>query len=549
MKAALNLFLCLLICLGGYSQSFPNSIYSTVPYEQAPIDKAYGVLVNPLSGGKISMLSRVGTNYISATKLVNVGLDQTGAVLWSNKIHITDFFYPIVSTTLSDFSVVCVGASGYGTSDIYLLKLSESGNLVWCKRIAFEGNQITFEVKTITAGTDGSFILSGEGCAGANVHVGFDKFGNCTFKKQSTCKYSGSIYYNGQLSTLYNYATNEFVSLGFGSGNIFLSRIDYKGKVILQKRIQVTGTDPSFAVFNVVIPYSILSNQNLIKDSNGDYYCSFGDNIDSSTIVVKTTSNFDVLWTRKIYSHGKFLRPVKLSLSNAGYLLLGCNFDLMNSSGSSLIIRMDRNGNLLKSNKAEAPYFSPSSCSHAMGDLFAPGINTQGFMVAVKNNFIEVTSLDTSGNTTCGFSSAQLSVKSLTSTVVEQSTSNIPRDISFNLYNVVTSVSPCPLYRYDACTLMPINPVLTSVSGLETIEQQLRLYPNPCTDHLKVEVPENETVQQVIIYEITGKELLIKGANQVNGGSVDTHLLPPGKYWMEARCTKTVYRKSFIKTE
>ena len=69
----------------------------------------------------------------------------------------------------------------------------------------------------------------------------------------------------------------------------------------------------------------------------------------------------------------------------------------------------------------------------------------------------------------------------------------------------------------------------------------LRIYPNPVTTQLSVDYG-NYTIKEVIIYDVTGKEVMHKVVNQ-NQASIDVSALHGGIYFMKIYTEKGIIRK------
>ncbi len=119
--------------------------------------------------------------------------------------------------------------------------------------------------------------------------------------------------------------------------------------------------------------------------------------------------------------------------------------------------------------------------------------------------------------------------------------SEIPDSLNLTCYKLDNSVLwNSPLY--DDCY---INIVLSS-SEIE--KGEFRLYPNPATDRLQVELPQNESGNYAIaVFDLLGKKQVESFFNQSETVEIDISSLKNSFYVVEIRFENKTYRQTFIK--
>jgi hypothetical protein len=84
--------------------------------------------------------------------------------------------------------------------------------------------------------------------------------------------------------------------------------------------------------------------------------------------------------------------------------------------------------------------------------------------------------------------------------------------------------------------------IITSTNEV-SIDNQIKLYPNPAKDQLNIEFPADIQINQIQVFNINGS--LIQQTRAVK--NVDIRILTKGVYFVEKQTNKGVYRKKMIK--
>ena len=76
-----------------------------------------------------------------------------------------------------------------------------------------------------------------------------------------------------------------------------------------------------------------------------------------------------------------------------------------------------------------------------------------------------------------------------------------------------------------------------------TFTDNLKIYPNPVTDMLNIEVPDGMEIKEIIIYNTLGQTVLVSTQTK----TMDVSNLKSGTYFMSIRSDEMNVRKTFIK--
>lgn len=97
---------------------------------------------------------------------------------------------------------------------------------------------------------------------------------------------------------------------------------------------------------------------------------------------------------------------------------------------------------------------------------------------------------------------------------------------------------------------VPVNNTLTIVEGISTSidtdpgNDQFRVYPNPAEDVLTIDVSGKTAIQNVLVFDVTGKQVL---APSPIAGRVDVSSLPSGLYRIVVAASGEAFSTSFVK--
>ncbi len=142
--------------------------------------------------------------------------------------------------------VVAGGTTGFGVSgsDVFVIKLNSTGNLIWSKTY---GGSLNERITTVISSGDGGYLVAGGGnsfgAGGADTHLTkFDNNGNIVWAKTigSSVDESGAIPVRTRDG---NFALGGWTMGGFGAvdDDMFINKIDPAGNILWSKIIGLPG--------------------------------------------------------------------------------------------------------------------------------------------------------------------------------------------------------------------------------------------------------------------------------------------------------------------
>src|SRR5690606_37836811 len=118
--------------------------------------------------------------------------------------------------------------------------------------------------------------------------------------------------------------------------------------------------------------------------------------------------------------------------------------------------------------------------------------------------------------------------------------------ISFVVYKAKTSYSGV-IIKYDNIRLsaVPNRPAFANVN--EWISSKFNVYPNPTTNVVNITNSENMLVNQITIYDVTGKQLSTKNFNNETEIQLNVENLASGTYLLHLQTNQGMAVKKLIK--
>ncbi len=118
--------------------------------------------------------------------------------------------------------------------------------------------------------------------------------------------------------------------------------------------------------------------------------------------------------------------------------------------------------------------------------------------------------------------------------------------IGFGVYKPITSYSGA-LIKYDNIKLsaVPNRPAFVNVN--EWISSKFNVYPNPTTNVVNITNSENMLVNQITIYDVTGKQLSTKNFNNETEIQLNVENLASGTYLLHLQTNQGMAVKKLIK--
>jgi hypothetical protein len=245
-----------------------------------------------------------------------------------------DYLYSMVETTDGNFFALGYSQSfNGGDYDIYLLKLSPSGNLIWQKNYGSWGNE---EGREIIQTSDGNYVFIGQSNSGVSstdiCMMKIDNDGNVIWTKYyggSNAEFGNSV---KQCSDGGFIITGQTFSYGSGGGDAWLVKTDSDGNYSWDKTFGGPFDDEGISI----VTNSDGSHVFAVRDS------SSGQDVDVR--VIKTDGSGNVLWN-KLYAGNKKDTPKTLRKTSDGGFIVGAisrSFGWINPD--MWLLKLDANG-------------------------------------------------------------------------------------------------------------------------------------------------------------------------------------------------------------
>jgi hypothetical protein len=110
------------------------------------------------------------------------------------------------------------------------------------------------------------------------------------------------------------------------------------------------------------------------------------------------------------------------------------------------------------------------------------------------------------------------------------------------------SLKSASIVKYDNIKLTAIQTLPSYIlSTNEQLATKFNLYPNPATNVVNITNAENMVVQQVIIYDINGKQLSKQNFNNVSGIQLNVENLASGTYMLHVETEQGTAVKKLVK--
>jgi type IX secretion system substrate protein/putative pyrroloquinoline-quinone binding quinoprotein len=247
-----------------------------------------------------------------------------------------DNAYSIVQTTEGGYILVGSTQSfGAGGGDMYIVKFSASGELLWSKTI---GGGSVEEAKSIAVTDDGGYVIAGNTTSfGAGSYdmfvVKLDGAGNLQWERtfggsSEDCAYSIIRTADGSFAVA-GY-TNSF---GAGNRDILMLKLNRKGNLIWSKTIGGASDDNAYCI---------------IETSDGGYALagytySFGTN--RNIYLVKLNSSGNLQWSKTIGGTSIEEAFSIIQAADGGYTLAGYK-NASPYDDDMYIVKLDNNGTI-----------------------------------------------------------------------------------------------------------------------------------------------------------------------------------------------------------
>jgi hypothetical protein len=279
--------------------------------------------------------------------------DENGNVQWAKTYGGTSWDEASSVQQTSDGGYIVAGITlsfGAGSWDIFLIKTDANGNIIWAKTYGGTGNDLASSVQQTS---DGGYIVAGYtdsfGVSGDIFLIKTDAYGNIIWAKT----YGGTDYDGA--SSIQQTSDGGYIvagtTLSFGEGvyDIFLIKTDANGNVQWAKTYGGTEYDLASSVQ---------------QTSDGGYIVagwtySFLGGV--GIFLIKTDENGDVQWAKTYRGTGWDEASSVQQTSDGGYIVAGYTNSFGAGWDDIFLIKTDENGDI-------------GSCSIVQD--FSPTVNT-----------------------------------------------------------------------------------------------------------------------------------------------------------------------------
>lgn len=168
--------------------------------------------------------------------------------------------------------------------------------------------------------------------------------------------------------------------------------------------------------------------------------------------------------------------------------------------------------------------------------------NLENFYVDVNDNFANFEANNTSG-TNYQFNNTTVNATNFVWNFADGTTSNQQNPThnfgTAGIYNVTLTVTSCGKTYTKTKEI-----VITTLSNDTFVKDQIKLYPNPSSDFLNISIID---LDQVLIFDVLGKEIQPKFLTQENETQIDIQHLAKGNYILQISKKNQIESFKFIK--
>jgi len=280
-------------------------------------------------------------NYIkllTATLLVIISWNKLKAqTSFQAVIGNTDYAYSVVQD--ADGSFLIAGYTwnfGLGIEDCYVAKLDSNGNMLWSKTYGSIGSEVINDIQIV----DNGYIMVGSRfsivTAGRDIYmIKTSKSGNLLWSKIYGGMYAEDAYSVEQTTDKGFILAGGTTSFGIGQGGVYLLKTDSTGNLLWSKTYSGTNSDGARSVQQTLDGGFIIAGSAF---SNGLFYSEF--------YLLKTDSIGNLQWTKTFGGSQTELAYKVVQTIDSGYAISGYTYSFGSGLPDYLFIKTDKNGNL-----------------------------------------------------------------------------------------------------------------------------------------------------------------------------------------------------------
>lgn len=489
-----------------WQKSFGGSLDETATSIKQTNDGGYIV-----AGKTNSTDGDVTGNTYSSLDFWILKLNSTGDIQWKKTLGGSSEDYAFSINQTSDGGYIVAGSTkfsftggipgNHGDYDFWVVKLNATGNIEWQKALGGSGADNALEIQQTL---DGGFIVAGDsnsnngnltsnnGSCDAWI-VKLDTTGNIEWQKNyggSNCEYLSSIKQTndgGYIFAATTYSNDGDVMGNQGGSDYWIVKINSLGTIEWQKTYGGSGFD---AVYNIQITndggYVFAGGAN---SNNGDVSGNHGL---ADFWIVKTNLMGVIEWQKALGGSYMDRASKIINTIDNGYVVAG----------------------LTTSNDGDVS----GLYNFGFSDFWIVKLNSHGDLQWQKaiggSNFDEAYSIEqTSDN---GF---------------------IISGFSFSSDGNLTSNNGGKDFW-----IVKLEPEQLSINDFQ--EDSIKIYPNPSTSILNIELSNGDQIDKILVIDISGKIIV---EETINLNSINTSKLENGLYFLTLFSKGKSYKSKFIK--
>ncbi|MFI5219396.1 MAG: T9SS type A sorting domain-containing protein [Bacteroidia bacterium] len=482
----------------------------------------------------------------------------------------TEIANSICQTSDGGYIIAGVTYPTFTDADVYLVKLSSTGNMQWTKTYGRNSNDlghyvietaggylIAGETESFSASRDAFLIrtdLNGDtlwtktyGGSGSDIANKIEELPSGNFLL------TGSFQVNGinRMGLLRIDSTGILLGEGYVAPYQFASPIN-KATYLGNDKVGFTGANPVLVIADTngtyITTYAdfysgrsvdaiLTSDQKYVSLVYDDVGGPQGSNI---TLTKLDPQNTSAIFSKKFSTNFDDTPVSVVEASDHGFVILATSYVSFSSNQSLLLIKTDSLGDLTWTKR----YTVTAAEDNFEGQVIKT--SDGGYAIAasttVNGNFSNydyyIIKTDSLGDSFCN-----QAVATLTASTATASTGTLPTQLTYTLANSGTLVSPVILTHGLLNTLC--NSV--GIGELEEENNSFTVFPNPAHNELSVSSKQFGVGDVVKIINVLGQEIYLKKIKrQTSTLIVQTTNFPQGIYFLSVNTNKNIITKKIV---
>jgi len=490
MKTAILFLSFIFLCFFTFQNSFSQSSFQ-LAIGGSGNDTAYAI-IQTFDGGYA--LAGVTNSYGAGNlDMYIVKLSNSGNLQWTRAIGGANVDYCFSMVQTSDSGYILTGETnsfGAGAYDFYIVKISAGGILQWSKTVGGGNYDFAWSVKQTT---DGGYVVAGStnSFGAGNDDLYIIKLNNIGILQWS--KTIGDSGYDDSFSIVQTTdggfaLAGRTNSSGAGNYDMYLVKIDSLGTLQWNRTVGGTNDDHASSLVQTSDGgYALAGGTTSFGAGNYDFY------------IVKFDGNGNLLWTRTVGGSGSDRAYSIKQTSDGGLIVTGWTNSFGSGNYRMYIVKLNSNGLLQwsRTNGGENNDYGRYIIQTADNGYAVAGLTNSYGAGGYDFYFVK---LDSGGNS-CVNSSIPSSISG------SGGITNSPSLFVSNANSIVTSPNSISLSGGTFTTIC--------VTGIQQFSNEIpksfslsQSYPNPFnpTTSIKFDIPKAGNVS-LKIYDITGKEV------------------------------------------